>query len=109
MSADQQPADVTTVRVELDLTATLEAMLEQQTRALAGMSLQQARLEHAEEVEELRTAFIGALQAGLPTLTDAIVQQMELAGWVKVAELDDDQLGRLGLARKYRASGRVLP
>ena len=84
-----------TMRVHLDLSAALDAMLRQQAASI-GMRLEECP---PEAVQETRQQLIGALIAGMQPLTDAIVDQMEASGWLHVDTATDLQLQAAGLKR----------
>lgn len=87
--------DTTAVRVELDLTATLEAMLQHQA---AGVGVDLATVP-AEAIEYNRRVLLELLQVALPPLTEAIVDQMPAQGWLYVPDCTDEDLAKLELVR----------
>lgn len=90
MSADQP------VQVELDLTDTLAAMVAQQVAAV-GATVEEVLREDPASLIYLRQQLLDALLAGLPTLTEAIVDTMPSAGWLHVPSATREDLARLGL------------
>lgn len=81
--------------VELDLTATLEAMLQHQA---TGVGVDLAKVP-AEAIEYNRRVLLELLQVALPPLTVAIVDQLPGQGWLYVPGCTDEDLAALELVR----------
>lgn len=91
--------------VELDLTATLEAMLQHQA---AGVGVDLATVP-AEAIEYNRRVLLELLQVALPPLTEAIVDQLPNQGWLYVPDCTDEDLAKLGLRRNRRPAPLLGP